>query len=81
VRIAYDGAPNSMRDPHTIDNVVTLLTMYWNLSEPDLVISIIGGSEKFRMANRRRREIFNSGLIKVIFIADFIGCRKIGTNC
>ncbi len=68
MRIAYDGAPNSLRDSRIIDDVVKLLTMYWHLSEPDLVISVIGGGKRFRMSNRRRREMFNNGLIKVMCV-------------
>ncbi len=83
MRIAYDSAPDSLHDSdpdsdpdsETIDDVITLLTKYWHLSKPDLVISVIGGGKRFRMSNRRRREMFNNGLIKVMFVFDFIGRR------
>jgi hypothetical protein len=46
-------------------SVMTLLTEHWMLKRPDLVVSVIGGYQQFRMNNRRQREIFNQGLINV----------------
>uniref|UniRef100_A0A914VR05 TRPM SLOG domain-containing protein n=1 Tax=Plectus sambesii TaxID=2011161 RepID=A0A914VR05_9BILA len=70
VRLAYEGGENSMRDVNTINNVITLLRRHWRIREPDLVVSVIGGGERFRISNRRRREIFNSGLIKALSVTN-----------
>uniref|UniRef100_A0A914VQG5 TRPM SLOG domain-containing protein n=1 Tax=Plectus sambesii TaxID=2011161 RepID=A0A914VQG5_9BILA len=70
VRLAYDGVENSMRDVNTINNVITLLRRHWRLRQPDLVVSVIGGGERFRISNRRLRAIFNSGLIKALSVTN-----------
>ena len=44
--------------------VLDLLTKYWKLSKPQLVISLTGGGRSFKL-NEKNMETFSRGLIKV----------------
>ncbi|XP_042233689.1 transient receptor potential cation channel subfamily M member-like 2 isoform X2 [Homarus americanus] len=51
-----------------VKNVLTLLTDYWCLMDPNrpqLVISVTGGAKNFQL-DGKKKEIFSSGLIKAV---------------
>ena len=50
-----------------MQDVLTLLTDYWQMLEPNrphLVISVIGGAKNFKL-DPKKEEVFATGLIKV----------------
>nr|XP_027237710.1 transient receptor potential cation channel subfamily M member 2-like [Penaeus vannamei] len=57
-----------LSDTTSIQTVLTLLTDYWRMMEPQrpqLVISVTGGADFLRL-DGRRREIFSTGLMKAV---------------
>lgn len=55
-------------DDTRMESVVTLLSDYWRLLEPNrpqLVISVTGGAKNFKL-DGKKKEIFSTGLIKAV---------------
>ena len=46
-----------------VDNIWKLMTDYWNMREPKLIISVTGGAKNFYVKNRLRTN-FKRGLMK-----------------
>ena len=56
-------------DEDSVDDLVELMELHWNMlagNRANLVITIIGGAKNFKL-DGRRKETFNTGLIKVGF--------------
>ena len=53
----------SDNDKVVMDNVWKLMTDYWNVQKPKLIISVTGGAKNFLMNNRLRNNV-KRGLIK-----------------
>ncbi|XP_068222859.1 transient receptor potential cation channel subfamily M member 4-like [Palaemon carinicauda] len=57
-----------LADDTCMESVLTLLSDYWRLLEPNrpqLVISVTGGAKNFKL-DGKKKEIFNTGLIKAV---------------
>ncbi|XP_069986271.1 transient receptor potential cation channel subfamily M member 8-like [Penaeus vannamei] len=57
-----------LSDTTNIQTVLTLLTDYWRMMEPQrpqLVISVTGGAKNFQL-DGKKNEIFSTGLIKAV---------------
>ena len=51
-------------DQNTEPNVlISMMTEFWDLEQPNLLISVTGGAKNFSM-KPRLKEVFNRGLMK-----------------
>ncbi len=66
MRLAFD-----VKTPETPGNIIRLFREFWNLPTPDLVVSVIGGFQSFKMSNEKQRQIFNEGLINVNLLTNY----------
>ncbi|CAF3834999.1 unnamed protein product [Rotaria sordida] len=76
VRFQFDGRPAATpveNHPHTnndnmnVPDVDAIITDYvrnkWQLSQPELIISLIGGNEYFKNVSNQTRKLFQQGII------------------
>ena len=55
----------TIKDSDDMDNLVNLMFDHWKLSDPKLIVSIVGGAKRFQFSKNRISTLFKQGLLDV----------------